>query len=142
VLEAPSRGRELALLRALGAAGHLGALGRIAARAGDPLVGRALGWLEAHLDAPLSIAQLARAVGASESSLHHRFKRAMGTSPGQHHKRLRLERARDLLAHDDAPAEHIARRVGYASAAQFTRDYRRAFAITPGQAARQARAER
>jgi AraC-like DNA-binding protein len=80
---------------------------------------------------------VARAVGASESSLHHRFKRALGTSPGQHHKRLRLQRARELLALGRGSPGEVAARVGYASIAQFTRDYRRAFEITPGRDARE-----
>jgi AraC-like DNA-binding protein len=136
LLDSPTRAHERAFLIALAATEHGPALRSFAARALDPLVAAALAWLEAHVDAPVAIEQLARAIGASESSLHHRFKRATGTTPGQHHKRLRLQRARDLLSLGAASSRDIARRVGYASSAQFTRDYRRAFAITPGRDAR------
>ncbi|HEU4730225.1 MAG TPA: helix-turn-helix domain-containing protein [Kofleriaceae bacterium] len=81
--------------------------------------------------APLSVARLARAVGASTSTVHHRFKRATATTPLQFHKRPRLDHARQLMATYDLGAGAAAHAVGYASAAQFSRDYRRAFALPP-----------
>jgi transcriptional regulator GlxA family with amidase domain len=51
--------------------------------------------------------------------------------------RLRLERARQLLAEGDQPIGEIALATGFASRAHFTRAYQRAFGTTPGQRRKQ-----
>lgn len=46
--------------------------------------------IEQHLDEPLTLADLAQAVGASVSHLHRSFKRALGISPRQYQETRRL----------------------------------------------------
>jgi AraC-like DNA-binding protein len=132
-VDRPGPEAEQALITAL-AATEVGdaILGAIAAEAiGDPLVKRAAAWIDENLATPLSIAALSRRVGASVSTLHHRFKVATGTSPLQYQKRRRLAWARDLMVVERLGPGVAARAVGYASASQFSRDYRRAFAVPP-----------
>ena len=54
-------------------------------------------------------------------------------SPLQYQKWLRLNEARRLLLVESADASEAAFRVGYESASQFNREYRRLFGLPPGQ---------
>ena len=65
------------------------------------------------------------------STFHHAFTDATATSPLQYVKSIRLHKARTLLLADGVNAQDAARRVGYASASQFSREYRRMFGCSP-----------
>jgi AraC-like DNA-binding protein len=95
-----------------------------------PGVARALRHVREHLDGRIDIGTLARVAGMSASSLHEAFKRTTTLSPIQYVKRLRLDRARQLLL-DGADAADAAHRVGYESPSHFSRDFRRAFGRPP-----------
>ncbi|MNP77683.1 HTH-type transcriptional activator RhaR [compost metagenome] len=53
------------------------------------------------------------------------------TSPLQYVKSYRLHKARLLMVHDGLKASTAAIRVGYESASQFSREFKRLFGITP-----------
>lgn len=91
----------------------------------------AIDYLRAHLDAPVSLAELARAVYMSESTLYRSFRTLTGLSPLQYYKQLRLHEARRLILEENEQAVQAAARVGYGSAQQFNRDYKRLFGQPP-----------
>lgn len=76
----------------------------------------------------------------SVSSFHHNFKLVTGSSPLQYLKRIRLDHARRLMAHDGCNAGTAARAVGYESSSQFSREFKRLFGMTPVEEAEQTRA--
>lgn len=104
---------------------------RAVARGHDPMVAAATAWLDAHYVEPFSAERLAAHVHASVSALYARFKARTRKTPLQYQKELRLHAARRLLLAGDADASTAAYRVGYASVAQFSREYRRAFGAPP-----------
>ena len=53
-------------------------------------------------------------------------------SPLQFQKRIRLQEARRLLLSKHSDAARVGFDVGYASASQFSREYRRLFGAPPG----------
>ena len=67
----------------------------------------------------------------SISSFHQKFKYAVGMGPLQCQKRLRLTEARRLMLDEGKKVADAAMEVGYESASQFTRDYRRMFGSSP-----------
>jgi AraC-like DNA-binding protein len=67
----------------------------------------------------------------SASSLHHGFKRATALTPIQYLKRMRLDRARQMMMDEGSQAAEAALRVGYESASQFSRDFKRLFGLPP-----------
>lgn len=79
----------------------------------------------------LDVASLAREANMGVSTFHHAFREATATTPLQYVKRIRLHRARALLMTEALNAQDAARRVGYASASQFSREYRRMFGASP-----------
>ena len=84
-------------------------------------------------DRGASPAALAHAVNLSPSRLHELFKRETGTSPAKYLKALRLEHARELLETSFLSVKEIRARVGERDGSHFTRDFKRAFGVTPTQ---------
>jgi len=98
---------------------------------GNHRVVRAIEWLKQHYSDPLRIEELADAVHLSPSALHHRFKAVTAMSPLQYQKHLRLHEARRLMFADGIECATAGHRVGYESASQFSREYRRLFGAPP-----------
>ncbi|MGK7245745.1 AraC family transcriptional regulator N-terminal domain-containing protein [Buttiauxella agrestis] len=94
-------------------------------------VGEALAWIKRHFAEPLKIDELAKRVGMSSSSLHHRFKALTVMSPLQYQKQIRLLEARRLLLSGSLDVANVAWLVGYESPSQFNREYRRSFGAAP-----------
>ena len=98
---------------------------------GSHRIVRAIEWLKQHYAVPLRIEELAGAVHMSPSALHHRFKAVTAMSPLQYQKHLRLHEARRLMFADGIESATAGHRVGYESASQFSREYRRLFGAPP-----------
>ncbi|MGQ0501148.1 MAG: AraC family transcriptional regulator N-terminal domain-containing protein [Panacagrimonas sp.] len=96
-------------------------------------IARAIDLLKRRYAEPLRIESLAEAAHMSSSSLHHRFKSATALSPLQYQKQLRLQEARRLMLLEGIDAAAAGHRVGYESASQFSREYRRLFGAPPRQ---------
>ncbi|VWB38686.1 AraC family transcriptional regulator [Burkholderia lata] len=94
-------------------------------------VGRAIGWITQNFRERFSIEQLAAEAGMSPSSLHDHFRRVTAMTPLQFQKQLRLQDARSLMLVQGIDATTAAFCVGYESASQFTREYRRHFGEPP-----------
>jgi AraC-like DNA-binding protein len=94
-------------------------------------VATAIHWLKRNYSRPCSIETLAREVHMSASALHHQFKAVTALSPLQYQKQLRLQEARRLMLAEALDAATAGYRVGYESASQFNREYRRLFGAPP-----------
>lgn len=84
----------------------------------------------------LSVAALAREAGMSVPSYHVHFKALTGSTPIQYVKAMRLHEARLMIARQDRTIAEVAARVGYASPAQFSRDFKRHFRRTASEEAK------
>jgi len=94
-------------------------------------VAKAVSSLRANFDQPVDIEALARMVNMSVSSFHRQFKAVTSMSPLQYRKALQLQEARRLMLTTMLDAGEASRRVGYASASQFSREYGRFFGAAP-----------
>ena len=97
------------------------------------LVARAIAWIKDHYDEVIRVEDLAAEVGLSVSSLNRHFRAATSMSPVQYQKQIRLQRARIWLLANPADVAGAGHAVGYTSASQFTREYRRLFGAPPSQ---------
>lgn len=79
----------------------------------------------------LDVETLAREVGMSVSAFHHNFKSVTSASPLNYLKTLRLHKARMFMIQDGMNASTAAGRVGYGSASQFSREFKRFFGASP-----------
>jgi len=86
---------------------------------------------------PLDVSLLAREAGLSVPAFHAHFKAIARTSPIQYIKSVRLHQARLLMIRDNLTAAAASARVGYESASQFNREFKRQFGRSPGEEARE-----
>ncbi len=102
--------------------------------AGDATARRAEEWVAAHLDRPVSLAELASVIGVSTRTLSRVFQQRHGTGPVAFLRRRRLEAARRDLTDADPEqtcVTRVALRYGFHHFGRFAVDYRRAFGESP-----------
>ena len=105
-------------------------------------IASAVSWLRTNYDQPANIEELATLVNMSVTSFHRQFKAVTGMSPLQYQKTLRLQEARRLMLTAMIDVGSAGRRVGYMSAAQFSREYSRFFGSAPTKDVSRLRGER
>ena len=96
-------------------------------------VKRAEQFIEANWNRPITIESLVKATAVSARTLFRSFEKARGYSPMVFAKKIRLERARDLLSRPDATTSvtSVAFACGFSNLGHFARDYRNAFGEPP-----------
>jgi AraC-like DNA-binding protein len=115
-----------------GAAGWFGALR-------DPAIAKALSRIHQAPEAPWSVERLAREVSQSRATFARRFTALVGETPAAYLTRWRMCIAAKLLAETELSLEEIAPRVGYETAAAFSKAFRRSHASAPGRFRAEAR---
>jgi AraC-like DNA-binding protein len=110
---------------------------RLASRAGDATPGilsRAEGFMRAHADQPLRMADVAEAAGCGIRTLNAVYARFRGTTPSAALRGMRLEQARDALRQNGAaPIGDVAGRFGFSNAGRFAKAYSQRFGELPSQ---------
>lgn len=110
-----------------------GAQLRAVATSGDQShrTAKAVAWIKENYSKPLRVEELAEIAGMGVSTLHHHFRALTAMSPLQYQKQIRLQEARARMSLQGLDAGSAAFEVGYESASQFTREYKRLFGQTP-----------
>lgn len=98
----------------------------------EPLVAAVFDLVEARYHEPISLRDVAAAVGLTTGHLTTVIGRRTGRSVQQWITERRMREARRLLADTDLPVAEIAGRVGYREASYFVRRFRTAHGVTPG----------
>lgn len=98
----------------------------------DPLVRKALLLMQQSIDAPLSIAALVRLVEVSRRKLERHFREALGMTPLEADRLIRLEQAKHLLRSTRRSATRIAADTGFTDLPHLIRVFRAAEGTTPG----------
>jgi AraC-like DNA-binding protein len=104
------------------------------------MVGGAIRFIRDHYAEPIRVEDLAELGSMSPATLHRHFRAVTSMTPIQFQKQLRLQRARQLLVVDPDDVAGAGFAVGYESASQFSREYRRMFGAPPGRDAQSHRA--
>ncbi len=95
-------------------------------------VRRVLDYIEAHLDAELTLAELADIACLSPYHFSRCFKRAIGVGPQRYTVQRRVERAKTLMRRNDQTLATVAAMAGFADQSHFTAVFRRETGTTPG----------
>jgi len=95
------------------------------------LLQRAVGYIDTHLDQPLSGDLLAEQAAMSRFHFHRIFRAQLGESVMQHVRRLRLERAARQLRSSARDILDLALEAGYDSHEAFTRAFAERFGAPP-----------
>ena len=91
-------------------------------------------YIEDHLDAGLTLAQMAAAAHLSAYHFARQFKAATGVPPHQYVIARRVERAQQLLQPDgDVCLAEIAARAGFSDQSQLSQHFKRLVGVTPRQ---------
>lgn len=101
------------------------------------LLQRVLALMEESIEEPLSCAALSRRLKVPPRRLQRLFRRELASTPSQQYRKLRLAKAHALLQQTDLPVTEVALSAGFASAAHFSRLYRRSFGRPPSADRRQ-----
>ena len=100
----------------------------------DPIrLRRVFEYIEANIKNDITLASLAGIAGYSPFHFARKFALAVGVSPHRYVSRIRLENAMAELAAHNLPLAQIALNAQFSSQASFTRAFRRATDMTPGE---------
>jgi len=102
----------------------------VAVEDGD--VATALRYIRDHACDGISVDDVARHVALSRTTLDRRFQFALERSPKAEIDRVRVNRAKQLLAETEYKIAAIAAMTGYAAAPQFVTAFKRLTGLTPG----------
>jgi len=97
----------------------------------EPLLAAVFGFIEERYGEPISLKDVARAVGLSAGHLTTVVGRKTGRTVLEWITERRMAEARKLLVGTDLPVEEVGRRVGYGDAGYFARTFGRAHGATP-----------
>ncbi|WP_339926042.1 helix-turn-helix domain-containing protein [uncultured Cyclobacterium sp.] len=101
---------------------------------GDSLVDRLIAEIEANIiNDQFGVDSLAQAVGMSRSSLHRKLHKLRGVSTSQFIREYRLNRAMEMLKHEDLIVSEVAYRVGFSSATYFNTCFHKLYGFPPGE---------
>ena len=109
----------------VGAGGWFGALR-------DPAIAKALSLIHEQPHEPWSVASLARQVAQSRPTFARRFAELVGETPVAYLTRWRMCLATKLLTETELSLEEVAARIGYETAAAFSKAFRRSYGDAPG----------
>lgn len=91
----------------------------------------ALDYLETHAGEPITIEDVVSQLNISRRSFEIRFQEAVGTTPHQMLRQLRLDRAKRLLVETDQSVADIAFASGYCTPTHLSQAFRKELDITP-----------
>jgi len=95
-------------------------------------------YMRSHLDRRISLQELSELAGMCRFALARTFAREVGVPPHAYLNRLRVGRARELIAAGRRLSD-VALEVGFTDQSHLTRHFKRQLGMTPGEWARQSR---
>lgn len=103
--------------------------------AGSSAVRRVEEFMEANWDRPIDIEAMAAVARVSARSLFRQFRKDRGYSPADFAKRIRLNRAREMLEQpgENTSVVQVALKCGFQNPGHFARDFRLAFGELPSE---------
>lgn len=97
----------------------------------DAQVRRSVTLMHENCAHPWTLEELAQRAGLSRTALAERFRDAMGDTPLNYLRTLRMQRAMKLLAESERNLEAVAAEVGYQDAFSFSKVFKRTVGISP-----------
>jgi len=100
-------------------------------RATQQLIRKAMAYIHAHFDEPLTREEIADHIGVSADYLTDCFRQELGITPSAYIRRYRIRQACHLLRNTDQSITQIALTVGFSDGAHFTRTFQKEIGTTP-----------
>lgn len=102
------------------------------AAAADDRIAAAMRFMNQHLERPISVNDIAKAVSLSPSHFSREFKAYTGYSPYEYIILRRIDRAKHLLTATSLSGKEIAYTIGYNSEENFIHSFQKNVGISPG----------
>jgi len=99
----------------------------------DRQVAAAIHFIREHAATRITVEDVLRAVPMSRTILERRFKQFLGRTPHDHILRVKMERAKELLASSDMPLAQVAERLGFDHVEYLSVSFKRMLGVTPSQ---------
>ncbi|OGV59448.1 MAG: hypothetical protein A2283_09300 [Lentisphaerae bacterium RIFOXYA12_FULL_48_11] len=97
------------------------------------VIDRAINWLHLHYHEKIDLETISRGIGASVSSIVHQINHKLGKTYKQILDEIRIAEAKKLLATTSLEITDIAIRCGFYDQSHFTKAFKKAANMTPGQ---------
>jgi AraC-like DNA-binding protein len=97
-------------------------------------ISRSLKLIHTSFEKAYTIEELARKEDMSVASFHNHFKKITAHSPHQYIKKVRLNKAENLISQNNLNVNEVAIKVGYESASQFSKEFKKYFGYPPKEA--------
>jgi LacI family transcriptional regulator len=97
----------------------------------DPDLVTAVRSIRSHAFGPLHVRDIVAGVAVSRRHLEQRFHAALGHGPAEEIRRVRLERARELLAHSELSVDQVAKAAGFGTSTRLGVAFKKQFGMTP-----------
>ncbi|CAA6696522.1 MULTISPECIES: DNA-binding transcriptional regulator [unclassified Lentimonas] len=97
----------------------------------DPKLLQVVSYIREHAFEPITTDDILRAVPMARRSLERHFQQAFGHSPVDEIRRIRIDKARRLLAETDMQMQNIAEVCGYATYNYLTHVFKKTTGMTP-----------
>lgn len=94
-------------------------------------IAKAVAWIRQNFAEEMRVGELSKHANMSPTTFRQHFRAITGMSPVQLQKLLRLQEARQLMLDQHMTAGAASAVVGYESASQFNREYKRLFGAAP-----------
>lgn len=98
---------------------------------GAVYVKEAVRYIDLHYNQKVQIRELADYVGVNRSYLASSFQRTLGCSPRAYLIRVRMEKAREMLAGTDTQISVVAAAVGYTDPLAFSKIFKQSYGMSP-----------
>jgi LacI family transcriptional regulator len=103
----------------------------------EPMITAALHYIRNHLAEPLRVSTIAAALTVRRRALEQKFRGLLGHSVLDEIHRVRVEKAKELLAGSDAPVSSVAEQSGFSTPQRMATVFRKLTGLTPGDYRRQ-----
>jgi LacI family transcriptional regulator len=97
----------------------------------DPVVRAALSYIRQHATSGITVDGVVRQIDASRRELERHFRRVLGRSVLTEIRRVRVQRAKELLATTDLAMPAIARRCGFSTPQRLAIVFRQVTGVVP-----------
>lgn len=99
----------------------------------EDVFGQIVRYVEEHLEGKLSQSDVAQAFFLSRGYISEMFRKRLDMTFVEYKEKLRITRAKELLAQTDLPIGDIAMRIGYDDMGYFARVFKKNYSMTPQQ---------
>lgn len=99
----------------------------------DPRMAQVIAYIRKHAFESIALKDVLQAVPMARRTLDHKFHKIFGHSPVEEIRRLRINKARTLLAQTDLPMQFVAESCGYATYNYLTHVFKQSTGQTPSE---------